>query len=227
MAAVKVLIVDDHDIVRQGLRYYLDVYDEIEVVGEAATGVEAVAHVREKEPDVVLMDLVMPEMDGIEAIRELLALNPGTKVIVLTTFAEEQKVFPAIEAGATSYLLKDIKPPDLVNAILAAHQGESQLHPDIVKKLMSRVVQSSQGATETIVTTELTKRELEVLRLIAEGLSNRELAQALTISEKTVKKHVSSILHKLNLADRTQAAIYAYKHGLVSSDSPPGSEKQS
>ncbi len=219
MAAIKVLIVDDHKIVRQGLRYYLDVYDEIEVIGEAETGVEAVALVREKEPDVVLMDLVMPEMDGIEATRELLTLRPGTKVIVLTTFAEEQKIFPAIEAGATSYLLKDIKPPDLVDAILAAHRGESQLHPDIAKKLMSRVVQLSTRATETAGPTELTKRELEVLRLIAEGLSNRELAQALTISEKTVKKHVSSILRKLNLADRTQAAIYAYKHGLVSSDS--------
>jgi len=223
MAAVKVLIVDDHDIVRQGLRYYLDVYDEIEVVGEAENGVKAVALVGEKKPDVVLMDLVMPEMDGIEATRELLALNPGTKVIVLTTFAEEQKVFPAIEAGATSYLLKDIKPPDLVKAILAAYQGESQLHPDIAKKLMSRVVQLSTDATETAVHTELTKRELEVLQLIAEGFSNRELAQALTISEKTVKKHVSSILSKLNLADRTQAAIYAYKHGLVSSDNQPGS----
>jgi len=226
MAAVKVLIVDDHDIVRQGPRYYLDVYDEIEVVGEAETGVQAVALVREKESDVVLMDLVMPEMDGIEATRELLALSPSVKVIVLTTFAEEQKVFPAIEAGPTSYLLKDIKPPDLVNAILAAHRGESQLHPDITNKLMSRVVQSFQGTTETAFPSELTKRELEVLRLIAEGLNNRELAQALTISEKTVKKHVSSILSKLNLADRTQAAIYAYKHGLFSSDSQPRSKKQ-
>lgn len=226
MVAVKVLIVDDHDIVRQGLRYYLDVYDEIEVVGEAATGLEAVALVREKEPDVVLMDLVMPEMDGVEATRELLALSPATKVIVLTTFAEEQKVFPAIEAGATSYLLKDIKPPDLVNAILAAHRGESQLHPDIAKKLMSRVVTSSQEIQETAFSKELTKREMEVLRLIAEGFNNRDLAQTLTISEKTVKKHVSSILHKLKLTDRTQAAIYAYKHGLVSSDSHLGSKKQ-
>lgn len=226
MAVVKVLIVDDHDIVRQGLRYYLDLHDEIEVIGEAETGVEAVAFVRENEPDVVLMDLVMPEMDGIEATRELLTLSPGTKVIVLTTFAEEQKIFPAIEAGATSYLLKDVRPPDLVNAILATHRGESQLHPDIVKKLMSRVVQSSQGTTDPAIPSGLTKRELEVLRLIAEGLNNRELAQALTISEKTVKKHVSSILSKLNLTDRTQVAIFAYKHGLVSNDSQRGSEKQ-
>ena len=226
MVAVKVLIVDDHDIVRQGLRYYLDVHDEINVVGEAETGVEALSLVRKMEPDVVLMDLVMPEMDGIEATQELLARNPDIKVIVLTTFAEEQKVFPAIEAGATSYLLKDVKPPDLVKAIQAAHRGESQLHPDIAKKLMSRVVHSSQGTTEMAVPKELTKRELEVLRLIADGLSNRELAQALTISEKTVKKHVSSILGKLHLADRTQAAIYAYKHNLVSSDSQPGSDEQ-
>ena len=217
MVAVKVLIVDDHDIVRQGLRYYLDVYDEIEVVGEAATGLEAVALVREKEPDVVLMDLVMPEMDGIEATRELLARSPDTKVIVLTTFAEEQKIFPAIEAGATSYLLKDIKPPDLIEAIMAAHRGEAQLHPDIAKKLMSRIVKASRDAQESTFSRELTKREMEVLKLIAGGLSNRELAQHLTISEKTVKKHVSSILSKLNLADRTQAAIYAHKHGLISS----------
>ena len=217
MSAVKVLIVDDHDIVRQGLRYYLDVYEEIEVVGEAETGLEAVALVREKEPDVVLMDLVMPEMDGIEATRELLARSPDTKVIVLTTFAEEQKVFPAIEAGATSYLLKDIKPPDLIEAIMAAHRGEAQLHPDIAKKLMSRIVKASRDAQESTFSRELTKREMEVLKLIAGGLSNRELAQHLTISEKTVKKHVSSILSKLNLADRTQAAIYAHKHGLISS----------
>ena len=217
MSVVKVLIVEDHDIVRQGLRYYLDVYEEIEVVGEAKTGLEAVALVREKVPDVVLMDLVMPEMDGIEATRELLALSPDTKVIVLTTFAEEQKVFPAIEAGATSYLLKDIKPPDLIDAIMAAHRGEAQLHPDIAKKLMSRIVKSSREAQETTFLKELTKREMEVLRLIADGLSNRELAETLTISEKTVKKHVSSILSKLNLADRTQAAIYAHKHGLISS----------
>jgi NarL family two-component system response regulator LiaR len=224
MAAVKVLIVDDHDIVRQGLRYYLDVHDEIEVMGEAETGVEAVALVRDIKPDVVLMDLVMPEMDGIEATRELLAISPDTKVIVLTTFAEEKKVYPAIEAGATSYLLKDVKPPDLIKAIHAAHRGESQLHPDIAKKLMSRVVQSSQGTTEIAVPNDLTKREMEVLRLLAEGLSNRELAEALTISEKTVKKHVSSILGKLHVADRTQAAIYAYKHGLVSNHIPPGRE---
>ena len=217
MSAVKVLIVDDHDIVRQGLRYYLDVYDEIEVVGEAATGLDAVALVREKEPDVVLMDLVMPEMDGIEATRELLARSPDTKVIVLTTFAEEQKIFPAIEAGATSYLLKDIKPPDLIEAIMAAHRGEAQLHPDIAKKLMSRIVKASRDAQESTFSRELTKREMEVLKLIAGGLSKRELAQHLSIREKTVKKHVSSILSKLNLADRTQAAIYAHKHGLISS----------
>lgn len=226
MTAVKVLIVDDHDIVRQGLRYYLDVYDEIDVVGEAETGAEAVALVREKEPDVVLMDLVMPEMDGIEATRKLLALSPSTKVIILTTFAEEEKVFPAIEAGATSYLLKDVKPRDLVSALLATHRGESQLHPEIAKKLMSRVNQLSKEAAETAVPSNLTKRELEVLRLVAEAFSNRELAQALTISEKTVKKHVSSILRKLDLTDRTQAAIYAYKHGLVSSNNQPGDEQQ-
>ena len=213
MANISVLIVDDHGVVRQGLRTYLELLDDIEVIGEAQNGVEAVAQVRQHRPDVVLMDLVMPEMDGIEATHQVCAISPTTKVIVLTSFTEDELVFPAIKAGAVGYLLKDVSPPDLVNAIQAVHRGETHLHPDITKKLMDQFV--SPKVEPAAAPDELTTREIEVLRLIAQGMSNRELAQALTISEKTVKTHVSNILSKLHLADRTQAAIYAYKHGLV------------
>ena len=213
MDRIKVLIVDDHGIVRQGLRTYLDLLDDIEIVGEAENGVEAVAQVKQHQPHVVLMDLVMPEMDGIEATRQIGTISPETKVIVLTSFTEDDQVFPAIQAGAAGYLLKDVSPTDLANAIQAVHRGEAQLHPDIARKLMSQFV--SLTAEPKAAPDELTTRELEVLRLIGRGMSNREIARALTISEKTVKTHVSHILSKLHLGDRTQAAIYAYKHGLV------------
>jgi NarL family two-component system response regulator LiaR len=216
MAKISVLIVDDHGVVRQGLRTFLELLDDIEVIGEAQNGVEAVALVRQHRPDVVLMDLMMPEMDGIEATRQVGTISPTTKVIALTSFTDDEMVFPAIKAGAAGYLLKDVSPPDLARAIQAVHEGETQLHPDITKKLMDQFV--SPKVEPTAVPDELTARELEVLRLIAQGMSNRELAQALVISEKTVKTHVSNILSKLHLADRTQAAIYAYKHGLVSED---------
>jgi NarL family two-component system response regulator LiaR len=216
MAKISVLIVDDHGIVRQGLRTYLELLDDIEVIGEAQNGVEAVALVRQYRPDVVLMDLVMPEMDGIEATRQIGTISPTTKVIALTSFMDDEKVFPAIKAGAAGYLLKDVSPPDLVKAIQAVHQGERQLHPDITKKLMDQFAEPK--VEPTAVPGELTARELEVLRLIAQGMSNRELAQALAISEKTVKTHVSNILSKLHLADRTQAAIYALKQGLASEE---------
>jgi NarL family two-component system response regulator LiaR len=208
-----VLIVDDHGVVRQGLRTYLELLDDIEVIGEAENGTEAVAQVGQHQPDVVLMDLVMPEMDGIEATRQVNATSPSTRVIVLTSFADDEKVFPAIKAGATGYLLKDVSPADLANAIRAVHAGETHLHPDITRKLVDQF--ASPGAVPRPTPDELTPRELEVLRLIAQGMSNREIAQALTISEKTVKTHVSNILSKLHLADRTQAAIYAHRHGIV------------
>jgi NarL family two-component system response regulator LiaR len=213
MDQISVLIVDDHAIVRQGLRTYLDLLDDVEVVGEAANGVEAVARVKQHQPDIVLMDLVMPEMDGIEATRQISDIGISTKVIVLTSFTEDEKVFPAIKAGAAGYLLKDVSPSDLASAIRAVHRGEAQLHPDITKKLMSQFV--SPAVEPTAAPDELTARELEVLRLVAQGMSNRQVAQTLTISAKTVKTHVSNILSKLHLDDRTQAAIYAYKHGLV------------
>jgi len=209
---IKVLLVDDHAIVRQGLRTFLELQDDIEVVGEAQNGLEAVELTRQREPDVVLMDLVMPEMDGIEATRQVCALRPSTKVIALTSFAGDDNVFPAIKAGAAGYQLKDVSPPALVEAIRAAHRGETLLHPEIAKKLMAEVA-TREEKTEPDPD-ELTQRELDVLRLIAQGLSNQEIAQALTISEKTVKTHVSNILSKLRVDDRTQAAIYALKKGL-------------
>lgn len=207
---ITVLIVDDHALVRQGLRTFLELHDDIEVVGEASNGAEAVEQTRQLLPEVVLMDLVMPEMDGIAATRQIRDLSPDTKVIALTSFSGDDKVFPAIKAGASGYLLKDVSPSDLVDAVRATHRGETQLHPDIARKLMDQVAHRTEEPTPD----ELTERELEVLRLIAGGLSNREIAKELVISEKTVKTHVSNILSKLHLADRTQAAIYALKRGL-------------
>ena len=219
MDEISVLIVGDHAMVRQGLRTFLTLNENIQVVGEAANGLEAVEQVRQHRPDVVLMDLVMPELDGIEATRRIRTLSPETQVLVLTSFTEDEKVFPAIEAGALGYLLKNVSPDDLVQIIEAAHRGEAQLHPDITKKLMGEIAaRARQPDLETPKSGKpgpeaLTGRELEVLRLIAAGLSNREIAQALTIAEKTVKTHVSNILSKLHLADRTQAAIYALQEG--------------
>jgi NarL family two-component system response regulator LiaR len=216
MEKISVLIVDDHGVVRQGLRTYLELLNDIIIVGEAGTGIKAVQQVKKHRPNIVLMDLVMPEMDGIEATRKVLGVSPDTKVIVLTSFAEDELVFPAIEAGATGYLLKDVDPQDLHQAIQAVYRGETQLHPDITKKLIHRVT-GPQRETDAIPG-DLTPRELEVLALIAQGKSNREIAMALSISEKTVKTHVGHILGKLHLSDRTQAAIYALKHGLAPDD---------
>jgi NarL family two-component system response regulator LiaR len=204
--------------VRQGLRTFLELHEEIEVIGEAANGLEAVEQVRQFQPDVVLMDLVMPQLDGIAATRQIRGISSTTQVLALTSFAEDDKVFPAIEAGATGYLLKDVTPDDLIKAIQAAYSGEVQLHPNITKKLMQQVAaragQPTSEAKETNIE-ELTERERDVLRFIAKGLNNREIAGQLVISEKTVKTHVSNILTKLHLADRTQAAIYALKAGLT------------
>lgn len=213
MEKINVLIVDDHGVVRQGLRTYLELLDDIEIVAEADNGVKAVEQVVQHQPDIVLMDLVMPEMNGVEATRQALANNPNTKVIILTSFADDELVFPAIEAGAAGYLLKDVDPADLHQAIRAVYEGEIQLHPDIIKKLVRRATTPQADTDSTL--SELTPRELEVLSHIALGQSNREIARDLTISEKTVKTHVSHILQKLQLSDRTQAAIYAHKHGLA------------
>ena len=219
---IRVLIVDDHAVVRQGLRTFLELQDDpasmpIQVVGEAANGLEAVELAGRMQPDIVLLDLVMPEMDGIQATPRIIANSPNTRVIILTSFGEEDKVIPAIRAGAQGYLLKDIPPDELVQAVREAHRGRVQLHPDVAKKLMSTLAgkgESPASSSQKPAVGELTERELEVLRLIARGMNNREIAEKMVISEKTVKTHVSSILGKLHLDDRTQAAIYALRHGL-------------
>jgi two-component system, NarL family, response regulator LiaR len=211
---ISVLIVDDHTIVRQGLRTLLELYADITRVGEAPNGKPAVELAARLHPDVILMDLVMPELDGISATRQVTALGLGIKVLVLTSFIEDEKVIPAIQAGAFGYLLKDIAPTNLIDAIRAAYQGESRLHPDVARKLMQQVA-AQPAQPPTCAAADLTEREIEVLRLVAQGLSNREIASVLVISEKTVKTHVSSLLSKLGLEARTQLAIYAIKNGLA------------
>ena len=215
VAPIKVIIVDDHQVVRQGLRTFLELVDDIQVVGEAGDGAEAVALTQREQPDVILMDVVMPTMDGIAATRQIQALGLGTRVIALTSFTEDDKVFPAIQAGASSYLLKDVSPDDLVAAIRAAHRGEARLHPDIARKLMEAMRTEPASARRGPGGVDLSERELQVVRLVAEGLSNREIASRLVISEKTVKTHLTHILSKLSLADRTQLAIYAIRAGLA------------
>jgi two-component system, NarL family, response regulator LiaR len=214
---IRVLIVDDHQMVRQGLRTFLELQEEILVVGEASDGQAAVEMVRQLAPDVILMDLVMPRLDGIAATRQVKLAAPQVKVIALTSFTEDDKVFPAIQAGASSYLLKDVSPDDLVEAVRAAYQGEARLHPEITRKLMEQVAQQ-QAASPAIPVDDLTEREYDVVRLVARGRSNQEIAQELFISEKTVKTHISHILSKLSLQDRTQLAIYAIRKGLVESE---------
>lgn len=212
---ITVLIADDHQVVRQGLRTFLDLRAEVAVVGEAGDGVMAVEMVRQLKPDIVLMDLVMPRLDGVGATREVKTASPQTHVIALTSFTEDDKVFPAIQAGASSYLLKDVSPDELVEAICAVHRGEARLHPDIARKLMEQVAQAGGEREVQGPVADLTDREREVIQLVAEGRSNHDIGQRLVISDKTVKTHVSNILGKLNLSDRTQLAIYAIKQGLV------------
>jgi two-component system, NarL family, response regulator LiaR len=219
-----VAIVDDHQVVRQGLRTFLELYDDIVVVGEAADGAAGLELVRREQPEVVLMDLVMPGMDGITATRQLKALGVATRVIALTSFAEDNKIFPAIQAGAASYLLKDVTPDALVDAIRAVWHGEPRLHPDVARKLLDAMRATPDLARHDPDRGDLSQRELDVVRLVAEGLSNREIAGRLVISDKTVKTHLTHILSKLNLADRTQLAIYALRTGIARiPDGPPAS----
>jgi NarL family two-component system response regulator LiaR len=212
---IRIFVADDHDIVRKGLRTLINSETEMELIGEASDGVEAVLKVRSLKPDVILMDLVMPRQGGVESIIEIKKENPDARILVLTSFAEEDKVFSAIKAGALGYLLKDSSSDQLVQAIHDVHRGESSLHPTIALKLIREI---SQPVDLPLTEEPLTERELEVLRLVAQGLTNQEIADTLFISEKTVGNHIGSILSKLHLANRTQAALYALRKGIASLD---------
>jgi NarL family two-component system response regulator LiaR len=219
--AIRVLIVDDHTIVRKGIRALLAEIAGIEVVGEADNGQEAVALAETLRPDVILMDLAMPKMDGIEATRQIKASQPESRILVMTSFAADDKVFPAIKAGALSYLLKESTPEDLVQAIHQIYRGESSLHPTIARKVLQEITHPPDRPPTP---NPLTEREAEVLRLVAQGLSNQDIARRLNISDPTVRTHVSNIMSKLHLATRIQAALYALREGLVSLDAERGAE---
>jgi NarL family two-component system response regulator LiaR len=217
-APIRVLIADDHAILRKGIRALLSTEPDIEVVGETGDGLETVAQAQALRPDVILMDLVMPEMDGIEATRRIMAEQPGVHILVLTSFAADDKVFPAIKAGALGYILKDSGPDELVQAIHQVYRGQPSLEPSIALKMLQELSHPSQRPPTP---EPLSERELEVLRLLAQGKSNREIAERLVITELTVRTHVSNILGKLHLASRTQAALYALKEGLASLNDVP------
>jgi NarL family two-component system response regulator LiaR len=208
-----VLIADDHAVVREGIRAFLTTKPDMIVVGEASNGSEAVEAALRLQPDVILMDLLMPEVDGITAIRQIRAAHPDARILVLTSFATDDQVFPAIKAGALGYLLKDSGPTDLARAIQQVYRGESSLHPAIARKVLQML---TQPAPQPRTTDPLTDREVDVLRLLAQGQSNTEIAATLKVGEGTVRTHVSSILAKLHLASRTQAALYALREGFAS-----------
>jgi len=214
--SITVLIVDDHAVVRQGVRGYLEAQPDISIAGEAASGEEAVRLAADQVPDVVLMDLLMPGMDGVETTRQVRRVSPRSQVVVLTSYHEDVHIFPAIKAGALSYLLKDVGPEELAGAVRAAARGEAVLHSHVA----TRVMQELRGTRREVPNpfAELTNRELEVMHLIAEGLSNALIAERLVLSEKTVKGYVSNILSKLHLADRTQAAVLAWREGMMRPD---------
>lgn len=213
-APIRVLLVDDHAIVRKGVRALLVTERDIQVVGEAGDGAAAIAQAETLHPDVVLMDLVMPNLDGIEATRLITEKLPGTRILVLTSFAADDKVFPAIKAGALGYLLKDSGPQELVQAIHQVYRGEPSLEPTIARKVLLELAHPP--SQQPMTADPLTERELDVLRLIAQGCSNKDIAAKLSVSELTVRTHVSNILGKLHLASRTQAALYALQNGITS-----------
>jgi two-component system, NarL family, response regulator LiaR len=217
--SIRVLIVDDHAVVREGLRTFLELQDGIEIVGEAGDGAEAIREAERLRPHVVLIDLLMPKLDGAAAMRELRRRQPATKAIVLTSFADDDRLLPAIEAGASGYLLKDAEPQEVARAIRAAHAGEALLDPSFAARLVEAIAQpAGQPPRE-----RLTPREREVLALIARGMSNKLIARELGIAEKTVKTHVGHLLAKLGVTDRTQAALYAVRAGLAEPEHGPGS----
>ena len=210
---ITVLIVDDHEVVRKGIRGYLDTLTEYDVVGEAESGEQAVDLVKQLVPDVILMDLMLPGIDGVEAIRIVKHISPRTQIVVLTSYHDDSLIFPALKAGAISYILKDMKMNKLAEAITKAHHGEVILHPKVASRVLQNIRKESEQ--ENNIYTELTEREKEVLKLIANGYSNSRIAEELVISENTVNGHVSNILSKLHLADRTQAAVFAWQQGIV------------
>jgi len=213
-----ILIADDHEVVRNGIRSYLETISDFQVVGEASSGEETLGLVSELIPDIVLLDLIMPGMDGIETTRRVKQISPRTQVVVLTSYHEDVHIFPALKAGAISYILKDMKMEKLADVLHRAVQGEVTLHP----RVAARVLQNIRGENneEQPLFTELTDRETDVLKLIANGLTNSQIAEKLVISENTVKGHVSNILSKLHLADRTKVAVYAWQQGIVQRNSP-------
>jgi len=216
---IRVLVVDDHAIVRKGVQALLSEVEGIDVIGEAGDGVEAISQTETLQPDVILMDLVMPRMDGIEAIARISGEHPTTRLLALTSFAGDDKVFPAIKAGALGYLLKDSDPEDLVRAIRQVYRGEPSLPSDIARKVLQEL---SRPVDRNPTPEPLTEREVEVLSLVAKGLSNQEIADQLVIAEVTVRTHVSHILSKLHLANRVQATLYALREGLTSLEEDPG-----
>ncbi|MFJ7725017.1 response regulator [Neobacillus sp. NPDC097160] len=208
---IRVVFVDDHEMVRIGVSSYLSAQPDIEVVGEAADGKKGVELALELRPDIILMDLVMKEMDGIEATRQIIEQWPEAKVIIVTSFLDDEKVYPALEAGATSYMLKTSKAGEIANAVRATYHGQSVLEPEVTGKMMVKMRQKNTHLPHE----DLTSRELEILLLMAEGKTNQDIADDLYIALKTVKTHVSNILSKLSVQDRTQAVIYAFKHSLI------------
>ena len=210
---IKLLVVDDQNIVRKGIRALLEQVDDIDVIGEASNGEEAVTQAKKLNPDVILMDLMMPKMDGIAAIHEIQASQLAARIIALTSFVTEDKVFPAIKAGAMGYLLKDSEPEDLITAIRKVNRGEPSLHPIVAKMVLAEL---GQPVKQPLTPEPLTQREVDIIRLVAQGLSNRQIAEQLVIGEATVRTHVGNVLNKLHLANRVQATLYALREGLTS-----------
>lgn len=210
---IKLLVVDDQNIVRKGIRALLEQVDDIDVIGEASNGEEAVAQAKRLRPDVILMDLMMPKMDGITAIREIQAAQLAARIIALTSFVTEDKVFPAIKAGAMGYLLKDSEPEELITAIRKVNRGEPSLHPIVAKMVLEEL---GQPVKQPLTPEPLTQREVDIIRLVAQGLSNRQIADRLVIGQATVRTHVGNVLNKLHLANRVQATLYALREGLTS-----------
>jgi DNA-binding NarL/FixJ family response regulator len=213
---ISIILVDDHEVVRRGVRTYLNTIAEFDVIGECSSGEEALHMVAEHIPDIVLMDLIMPGMDGIETTRQIKKISPRTQVVVLTSYHEDAHIFPALKAGAISYILKDMKMDKLVEALNKAVQGEVTLHPRVAARVLQNI--RGDGGEDQQLFTELTEREHDVLKLIANGMTNSQIAEELVITENTVKGHVSNILSKLHLVDRTQAAVYAWQRGIVRRD---------